>query len=300
MTDSRRVSPLASRSIHTLRTRGRELVLGRRTRVMGVINVTPDSFSDGGLFLDADHAIARGLEMASQGADILDIGGESTRPGASPVAPEQELERIAPVIESLRQKTDVFLSVDTTKAKVAKWALEHGVEIVNDVSGLAGDPEMAGVVSDWGAGLVLMHRKGSPETMQKNPTYRDVVGEVCAFLARVVAAAEAAGVGPDSILVDPGIGFGKTVEHNLQLLNRLGTLSDLGKPILIGTSRKSFIGRALDVPVEARLHGTAASVAAAILRGAHVVRVHDVPEMMQVARLTDAILNETGAPEESG
>jgi dihydropteroate synthase len=266
---------------------------------MGVINVTPDSFSDGGNFLDAGRAVELGLEMARCGAEILDIGGESTRPGAQPVTAKQELERIAPVITRLRQETDVFLSVDTTKAAVARWALDNGVEIINDVSALKGDADMAGLVAESGAGVVLMHMGGDPQTMQGNPSYRDVVAEVHEFLARAVAAAEAAGVTPDSILVDPGIGFGKTVDHNLLLLNRLGALSSLGKPILIGTSRKSFIGRLLDVPVEERLHGTSASVAAAILRGADVVRVHDVPEMTQVARLTDAILNEAESTGES-
>jgi dihydropteroate synthase len=264
---------------------------------MGVINVTPDSFSDGGLFLNADRAVDLGLQMAREGAAIIDIGGESTRPGASPISAEQELDRIAPVIDKIRPETDVLISVDTTKASVARWALDHGVEIVNDVTALRGDPDMAGLVADMEAGVVLMHMKGDPRTMQESPSYQDVAVEVGAFLERAVATAETAGVGPDSILVDPGLGFGKTVEHNLILLNRLGALSSLGKPILVGASRKSFIGLLLDLPVAERLHGTSASVAAAIMRGAHVVRVHDVPEMMQVARLVDAILNETRAGE---
>lgn len=264
---------------------------------MGVINVTPDSFSDGGRFLNADRAVDLGLQMVREGAAIIDIGGESTRPGASPVPAEQELDRIAPVIDKLRSKTDVLISVDTTKASVARWALDHGVQIVNDVSAFGGDPDMAGLVAETEAGVVLMHMKGDPRTMQESPSYQDVAVEVCAFLERAVAAAETTGVGPDSILVDPGLGFGKTVEHNLILLNRLGALSGLGKPILVGTSRKSFIGLLLDLPVAERLHGTSASVAAAIMRGAHVVRVHDVAEMVQVARLVDAILNETRAGE---
>jgi dihydropteroate synthase len=266
---------------------------------MGVINVTPDSFSDGGLFLDADKAVACGVAMARSGADIIDVGGESTRPGAPPVSAEQELERVAPVISTLRKQTDVLLSIDTAKAEVAKWAFQQGVEIVNDISGLRSDPRIAKMAAEAGAGLVLMHMKGNPRTMQKDPTYTDVAIEVRDFLAAAVSRAEAEGAGSDSILLDPGIGFGKTVEHNLQLVNRLGTLSTLGKPILIGTSRKSFIGRLLDVPVEARLHGTSASVAASILRGAHVVRVHDVPEMVHVAQITDAILNETAVREGS-
>jgi len=266
---------------------------------MGVVNVTPDSFSDSGDFLDAGRAVELGLEMARCGAEIIDIGGESTRPGASPVTAAQELERIAPVVTGLRQETDVLISVDTTKAAVARWALANGVEIVNDVSALTGDPDMAGLVAESGAGVVLMHMRGNPRTMQESPSYRDVVAEVHEFLEGAVAAAETAGVAPESILVDPGFGFGKTVDHNLVLLNRLGDLSSLGKPILAGTSRKSFIGRLLDVPVEERLHGTTASVAAAILRGAHVVRVHDVPQMIQVARLIDAILKEAQTSGES-
>ena len=269
--------------------------MGRRTRVMGVINVSPDSFSGDGLFLNADEAIACGLEMARCGADFIDVGGESTRPGASPVSAEEELERVAPVITALRRQTDVLLSADTAKAAVAKWALEQGVEIINDISGLTSDPTIAKITARANAGLILMHMKGTPRTMQKDPTYEDVASEVRDFLAEASSQAEAAGVAPDSILVDPGIGFGKSAEHNLQLINRLGSLSAIGKPILIGTSRKSFIGRLLGVPVEERIQGTSASVAASILRGAHVVRVHDVPEMIQVARLTDAILNETGA-----
>lgn len=257
--------------------------------------MTPDSFSDGGLFLDADRAIACGLEMARCGVDIIDVGGESTRPGASPVSADEELERVAPVLTALRRQTDVLLSADTAKAEVAKWALEQGVEIINDVSGLTSDPTIAEMTARAEAGLILMHMKGTPRTMQKDPTYEDVVSEVRDFLAEASSRAEAAGVAPDSIMVDPGIGFGKSVDHNLELINRLGSLSSLGKPILIGTSRKSFIGRLLDVPEQDRLHGTSASVTASILRGAHVVRVHDVPEMMQVAKLTDAILNETGA-----
>jgi dihydropteroate synthase len=247
--------------------------------------------------LNADRAVDLGLQMVREGAAILDIGGESTRPGAAPVSAGEELDRIAPVIDRLRPETDVLISVDTTKASVARWALEHGVEIINDVTALHRDPEMAGLVAETEAGVVLMHMKGEPRTMQESPSYQDVAAEVCTFLEQAVAAAETAGVGPDSILVDPGFGFGKTVEHNLILLNRLAALSSLGKPILVGTSRKSFIGRLLDLPIEDRLHGTSASVAAVILRGAHLVRVHDVPQMVQVARLVDAILNETRAGE---
>jgi dihydropteroate synthase len=245
---------------------------------MGVVNVTPDSFSDGGRFFNPDRAVAGALEMVRAGG----------------VSAEEELERVAPVISTVRRETDVMVSIDTSKAKVAKWALEHGVDLVNDVSSLRAEPDIAELVAEAGAGLVLMHMKGIPRTMQESPTYHDVVVEVRDFLGDAASRAESAGVSPESILVDPGIGFGKTVEHNLQLVNRLSFLSSLRKPILIGTSRKSFIGRLLDIPVEDRLNGTAASVTASILRGAHIVRVHDVPDMLEVARIADAILNETG------
>ncbi len=286
--------PSLPRARYTFRARGRKLELGRRTRLIGIVNVTPDSFSDGGQFFDPDRAVAGALEMVRAGADIVDIGGESTRPGSSGVSAEEELERVAPVISTVRRETDVMVSIDTSKAKVAKWALEQGVDLVNDVSSLRAEPDIAGLVAEAGAGLVLMHMKGIPRTMQESPTYQDVAVEVRDFLGDAASRAESAGVSPESILVDPGIGFGKTVEHNLQLVNRLSVLSSLRKPILIGTSRKSFIGRLLHIPVEERLNGTAASVTASILRGAHIVRVHDVPEMLQVARIADAILNETG------
>lgn len=283
-----------ARSLHVLRARGNTLALGRRTALMGVINVTPDSFFPASRFLDPHRAVAAGLQMVRAGADILDVGGESTRPGAKPVPVEEELRRVMPVLTGLREETDALLSIDTRKAAVAERALEAGVDMINDISALAGDPAMAAVAARTGAGLVLMHMQGAPETMQERPTYRDVVDEVRTFLGRAAERAEGAGVAPESILLDPGIGFGKTVEHNLQLLNRLPLLtSTLGKPVLVGTSRKTFIGRLLNLPADERLHGTAAAVAACILRGAHVVRVHDVPEMQRVAQVTDAILNES-------
>jgi dihydropteroate synthase len=209
------------------------------------------------------------------------------------VTAEEELHRIGPVISELRRRTHILISIDTRKATVAEKAIELGADIVNDVSGLVSDSRIAEIVAQAGAGLVLMHMKGTPERMQEAPVYRDVVVEVKTFLAGATQQAEAAGVAPDSILVDPGIGFGKTAVHNLQVLNRLGLIASLGKPILIGTSRKTFIGRVLDLPPEDRLFGTAATVAASILRGAHVVRVHDVPEMIQVARMSDAVANES-------
>ncbi len=260
---------------------------------MGVINVTPDSFFGASRYTDPTRAVAAALDMACAGAQIIDIGGESTRPGAARVSVEEELDRVLPVISELREKIPdgVLLSVDTRKSKVAEKALGGGADIVNDVSGLVSDPGMAELAAGSGAGLVLMHMKGTPQTMQHHPSYFDVVLEVKEFLGRAIRQAETVGVAPESIVVDPGIGFGKSAEHNLQILNRLRDLTSLQKPLLIGTSRKAFIGRVLGVGPKERLYGTAATLAASIIGGAHLVRVHDVAEMAQVTRMTDAILN---------
>ncbi|HAK59788.1 MAG TPA: dihydropteroate synthase [Nitrospiraceae bacterium] len=258
---------------------------------MGILNVTPDSFSDGGLFLDADTAARHAREMAAHGADILDIGGESTRPGAQSLTEDDELRRIIPVIRRLAQEVQTPLSVDTYKSAVAKKALEEGASIVNDISGLRFSPDMARVVADHGAAVVIMHIKGTPRDMQRNPVYTDVVSEVMAYLGEGIERALKAGIAQQQILIDPGIGFGKTVEHNLALLNRLGEFRMLGRPILLGTSRKSFIGSALGITDPGlRAEGTAATVALGIERGAQVLRVHDVGPMVRVARMTDAIL----------
>jgi dihydropteroate synthase len=264
-----------------------------RTLVMGVLNVTPDSFSDGGTFLDVGRAVEHAREMAQAGADIIDVGGESTRPGAANVSAEEELRRVLPVIERLR---DLTVSVDTTKAAIAEEALAAGARIVNDISALRFDPRVVDVVRDAGAGVVLMHMQGTPQTMQQNPHYDDVVAEVRSFLAERIAFAESHGLKKSQIAVDPGIGFGKTVEHNLQLLARLGEFSSLGCALMVGTSRKSFIGRVL-APLgsepgretDARLWGTAATVAWAVTRGVRVVRVHDVAEMTNVVRMVEAV-----------
>ncbi len=256
--------------------------------VMGVVNVTPDSFSDGGKFMDPEHATAHGFDLIAEGADILDIGGESTRPGAEPVSADEELRRVLPVVERLRQ-TGVLLSIDTAKAAVARAALEAGAHIVNDVTALRGDPEMADVVADFSAGVVLMHMQGTPRTMQANPTYKDVVSEIREFFSERRRAAHAAGIADECIVFDPGIGFGKTVEHNLAILRRLGEFLLLGRPVLAGPSRKSFIGKVLDVPVDDRLEGTAAAVAVAVWNGAAIVRVHDVRAMKRVAQMTAAV-----------
>jgi dihydropteroate synthase len=258
---------------------------------MGVLNVTPDSFSDGGRFLEADDAIEHGLAMVEEGADILDVGGESTRPGAEPVEAEEEIRRTARTVEILAGKTDVPVSIDTTKASVARAALDAGAQIVNDVSAGRFDPALLPLVAEGGAALVLMHMQGDPRTMQTNPSYGDVVREVTTFLEERSRMALAAGVARDRILVDPGFGFGKRPEHNLALLSRLGELRGLGYGIVAGTSRKSFIGAALgDLPVTERLEGTAATVALAVVAGASIVRVHDVRAMVRVVRMTEAVM----------
>jgi dihydropteroate synthase len=258
-------------------------------QVMGVVNVTPDSFSDGGQFLDAGLAIAHGRELLGEGADILDIGGESTRPGAEAVGADEEIARVLPVIEALAGD-GARVSIDTSKAEVASRALDAGATIVNDVTAL-GDPEMGGLVADRGAALVLMHMQGSPRTMQEDPTYADVVDDVKAFLAERVQRAVAAGVKEERIWVDPGIGFGKTVDHNLELLRRLGELGGLGRPILVGTSRKSFLGRLTGAPVGERLGGTIATCVLAVANGAAALRVHDVAPVREALAIEAAILD---------
>ncbi len=267
------------------------LVLGERTLVMGVLNVTPDSFSDGGCYLDPDRAAEHAVAMQRAGADLIDIGGESVRPGASPISAQEELERILPVLKRLRRKLHIPISVDTTKAEVAEVAIRAGAEMINDISGLRFDARLAKVAKQHGVPLVLMHIRGTPKTMQKLPPAKNILREVERGLRWSVARAEAAGVRRSQLVIDPGIGFGKTVMQNYELLFHLERLHGLRLPVMIGTSRKTFIGKILDnAPPEQRLWGTAATVAAAILQGVHIVRVHDVAEMVQVVRVTDAIL----------
>lgn len=258
-------------------------------KVMGIVNVTPDSFSDGGEFFDHERAIAQGVKLARQGADVLDIGGESTRPGAKAVAlEEEELRRVIPVIEGLAGV--VPLSIDTAKAEVARRAIAAGAEIVNDVTALRGDPEMAGVCAEAGTRIVLMHMLGTPRTMQDDPRYNDVVAEVAEFLAVQTGLAEAAGIARDRIWIDPGIGFGKTVAHNLQLLKAIDRFAEMKLPVLVGASRKRFIGQLdRDAPESERLGGTIAACLAALAGGASMVRVHDVAPVVQALRVAAAI-----------
>jgi dihydropteroate synthase len=256
---------------------------------MGILNVTPDSFSDGGRYLDVQRAATHAETMVAEGATLIDIGGESSRPGASPVSVDEELARVVPVICALIDAADVLISVDTSKAEVAQHALEAGAHIVNDITALCGDPAMATVVAEMEAGVVLMHMKGTPRTMQQAPQYDDVVNEICSWLEKKVQNAEARGIATERIIVDPGIGFGKTTEHNLQILKRLSEFRELNKPLLVGTSRKSFIGNVLGVPVTERAEGTAATVCWAIAHGADIVRVHDVKANVRAAQMTDAI-----------
>ena len=272
--------------------RGHSLPLDR-TLVMGVLNVTPDSFSDGGRWFDTDRAVAHALEMAGQGADILDIGGESTRPGATPVGEEEELHRILPVIEGIVARVPVPISVDTRKASVARAAVASGAAIVNDTGGEEADPAMPSVAAETGAAVVFMHSRGTPATMRELTDYDDVVTDVRDFLSDAAEKLQASGVARDRIVLDPGFGFAKTPQQNLELLDRLDEVVALGYPVLAGTSRKSFIGAVLDLPEDDRVEGTSATVAWAIARGAAIVRVHDVPQMTRVVRLCDAIRTRT-------
>jgi len=259
------------------------------TKLMGVVNVTPDSFSDGGLYLDPAAAVAHGRDLVAAGAEILDVGGESTRPGAEPVAAEEELRRVVPVIRGLRE-LGCEISIDTSKAPVAAAAIEAGAGLVNDVTALRGDPEMAALCAGSGVTVVLMHMLGEPRTMQADPRYDDVVAEVKGFLAERLEAAVAAGIAAEDVWLDPGIGFGKTPAHNMELLRRLGELRRLGRPLVIGTSRKSFIGRVDGSGPGERLGGTIASSVLAAAEGVEVLRVHDVAEVGQALAVTAAIL----------
>ena len=288
-----------TRTRYRLRLPSRTLVLGERTLIMGILNVTPDSFFAGGRYPDAQLAVERAFEMEQQGADILDVGGESTRPGADPLSADEEIARVVPVLERLRGKLRIPISLDTQKAEVAEAGLRAGAEIVNDVSGLRADPELAEIAKRRGAALVLMHMRGVPKSMHKGPFARDVMRDIAQGLRASITRARRAHISEAKILLDPGIGFGKNYKQSFEVLGQLPALARLGYPLVVGVSRKSFIGWTLgekgDIwPPEKRAWGTAAAVTAAILNGAHIVRVHDVQEMSEAARVADAVLSATG------
>ena len=269
---------------------GGRLELSRRVHVMGIVNVTPDSFSDGGTWATAAAAAEGALRMLDDGADLIDVGGESTRPGAAEVPADEEVRRVVPVIERIRARTGAPVSIDTRKAAVAAAALDAGANIVNDVSALRDDPALAALCAERGIPVILMHMKGTPRTMQASPEYDDLIGEVRAFFEDALARAQDAGVARSRTVLDPGIGFGKTAEHNLTLLNHLDAFAPLGRPLLVGASRKSVIGKVLDLPVTDRLEGTLAVTALAVARGARMIRVHDVRENVRVVRMAEAVV----------
>ena len=278
-----------SRAHYTIRCRKRTFTLGKQTLLMGVLNVTPDSFSDGGIFFDKEKAIARGLKMVEEGANFIDIGGESTRPGSKPLGLDEELRRVIPVIEFLAKEVDVPISIDTYKSAVAKKAIEAGAQLINDISGLHLDPSLSQVAAKEDVPLVLMHIRGNPETMQKNIHYESLFSEIIQYLKDSIQRAESAGVDSEQIIIDPGIGFGKTVEDNLLILKNLQEFKILGKPLLLGTSRKSFIGKILNADVTERLEGTLSTIVAGVLNGAHIIRCHDVIQVKRAITIADAV-----------
>jgi len=278
-----------SRTRYSIRCRKRTFILGKRTLLMGVLNVTPDSFSDGGLYFDKGKSIAQGLRMVEEGADLLDIGGESTRPGSKPLELDEELRRIIPVIEVLAKEVDVPISIDTYKSTIAQKAIEAGAEMINDISGLHFDESLARVAAEEDVPLVLMHIRGTPETMQNDVHYDSLFSEILLSLKDSIQKAESAGLDPQQIIIDPGIGFGKTIDHNLLIIKNLFEFRILGKPILLGTSRKSFIGKILNANATDRLEGTLSTIAIGVLNGAHIIRCHDVLQAKKVIAVADAI-----------
>jgi len=279
-----------------LQVRGNRLLLGQKTWLMGIINVTPDSFSDGGLYFNKEKAVDRGLELAEEGADIIDIGGESTRPGSDFISTEEELMRTVPVISALRKKTDVLISVDTTKSEVAEAALGEGADIINDISSFRFDPKMLSLAAQKDIPVILMHMKGTPKNMQLNPFYEDLLAEIRGFLEERIATAQAYGIKKEKIIIDPGIGFGKSLKDNLTLIKSLKFLEPIDRPILIGISRKSFIGKILSLPPQERTEGTIASAVLSIINGAHILRVHDVEAVKRAVLITEAIIDESMHP----
>ena len=274
---------------YTILAKGRPISIWDCPLMMGIVNVTPDSFSDGGRYVTVDQAVDRALALVAQGADILDLGAESTRPGATPVGEQEEMDRLLPVLHEVVNRTAVPISVDTMKSRVAREALEAGASIINDVTALRFDPDMAAVVAQYGAGVVMMHMQGMPITMQEDPRYDNVIEDVRMFLVERVAAAERAGIAKSQMVLDPGFGFGKLLPHNLELLDHLSSFDQLDCPVLVGLSRKAFLGNILDRPVQDREWGTAAAVALAVDRGASIIRVHDVASMKDVVKVAAAV-----------
>ncbi|MCX6567414.1 MAG: dihydropteroate synthase [Candidatus Aminicenantes bacterium] len=272
--------------------KGTRHCLGARTWVMGVLNVTPDSFFDGGRYFDSFRAAEHGLRLAAEGADIIDIGGESSRPGSDPISAEEEIRRVVPVVSSMRAQTRILISVDTTKYETARAALDAGADIINDISSFGMDPRLLTLAAESGAGFILMHMRGVPKTMQASPRYGDVRAEVRAFLAEKLEIAAAYGIAAECLAVDPGIGFGKRLEDNCALIRNLASIAELGRPVVVGVSRKSMIGKILDVPPEERLEGSIAAAIVSLTRGAHILRVHDVQSTCRAVRVADAILAE--------
>jgi dihydropteroate synthase len=277
-----------------MKIRNYELPLGKRTIIMGVLNITPDSFSDGGRYLTEESALERALEMIKSGADMIDIGGESSRPGSIAVSEEEEIARIVPVIKRLRALSTVIISADTYKIRVAEAAIEAGADLINDITALTGDNDMVDMIARNNAGVILMHMRGVPGTMQDDPYYDDIIGDIKRYLTKAVLKAINAGIMPGKIMVDPGIGFGKTLEHNLLILKHLDLFKEVGKPVVVGVSRKSFIGQLTGKEVSDRLAGTIAATTVSIINGADVVRVHDISEIKDATKIVDGIINMNG------
>lgn len=282
---------MSKRKKYTLRLPDRIIDLGKKTCLMGILNLSPDSFYDGGQFSNLSQVVQRAHQMVAEGVDIIDIGAESTRPGSMPVPAAEEIQRLVPVVKRLREEVPVPISIDTYKAQTARAVLDLGIHMINDISGLHFDSQMAQCIAEYKAPVILMHIQGTPRDMQKNPFYRHLIPEIMDYLQEGINKAREAGIPEDKIIIDPGIGFGKTLAHNLDIIHRLTEFQSLDKPILLGPSRKSFIGKVLDLPAAERLEGTAAAVAIGIMNGAHIVRIHDVKAMLRVARIADAILN---------
>lgn len=277
------------KQVLTLEWADHTLNLNQKTHIMGILNVTPDSFADGGLYLQKDKAIEHGLAMAKDGADIIDVGGESTRPYSKKLSTDEELDRVIPVIQALSQELRIPISIDTYKAEIAQEALQAGASMINDISALRFDPHMMSVAADAGVPVILMHMRGTPSNMQDKPTYNNLIGEILDFLKNAVDRAVGGGISRDMIIADPGIGFGKTFDHNLQIIKGLVQFSSLERPILLGSSRKAFIGNILDKDAHERDTGTMATIAVGVMNGAHIVRVHNVKKTLETVKMIDAI-----------